>query len=419
MTREAMKTIEVNGRRYRWMSQPLVVVCVDGCQYEYLSEAAKSGSAPFIGRLLEGGSAFRADCVVPSFTNPNNLSIVTGVPPAVHGICGNFFYDRDADAEVMMNDPKYLRAGSVLAAFSEAGAKVAVVTAKDKLRKLLGHGMKGVCFSSEKAAEATVAENGIDNVPDLVGMPVPSVYSAELSEFVFAAGVKLLETRRPDLMYLSTTDYIQHKFAPGTEGANRFYAMMDRYLAKMDAMGAVIALTADHGMNAKTKADGTPNVIYLQDVLDGWIGKGKSRVILPITDPYVVHHGALGSFATIYLDEPQRDVVAGKLRPIEGIESVLTNSEACARFQLPPDRVGDLVVVSTKHVVLGTSASRHDLSGLDAPLRSHGGVSEQEVPLLFSRPAVRMPAGRLRNFDILDIALNHLEAHAATTAAAD
>ena len=430
MTREAMKTIEVNGRRYRWMSQPLVVVCVDGCQYEYLTEAAKSGSAPFIGRLLVGGSAFRADCVVPSFTNPNNLSIVTGVPPAVHGICGNFFYDREADAEVMMNDPKYLRAGTVLAAFSQAGAKVAVVTAKDKLRKLLGHGMQlgprprgdgggAICFSSEKAAEATMAENGIENVLELVGMPVPSVYSAELSEFVFAAGVKLLETRRPDLMYLSTTDYIQHKFAPGTDGANRFYAMMDRYLAKMDAMGAVIALTADHGMNAKTKADGTPNVIYLQDVLDGWIGKGKSRVILPITDPYVVHHGALGSFATIYLDEPQRATVGAKLRGIEGIESVLTNAEACERFQLPPDRVGDLVVVSTRHVVLGTSVSRHDLSGLDAPLRSHGGVSEQEVPLLFSRPAAHMPAGRLRNFDVLDIALNHLEAHAATTAAAD
>jgi len=416
-----MKTIEVNGRRYRWMSQPLVVVCVDGCQYEYLSEAAKSGSAPFIGKLLAGGSAFRGDCVVPSFTNPNNLSIVTGAPPAVHGICGNFFYDRDADAEVMMNDPKYLRAGTVLAAFSQAGAKVAVVTAKDKLRKLLGHGLKmpAICFSSEKAAEVTMAENGIENVLELVGMPVPSVYSAELSEFVFAAGVKLLESRRPDLTYLSTTDYIQHKFAPGTEGANRFYAMMDRYLAKMDAMGAVIALTADHGMNAKTKADGTPNVIYLQDVLDGWVGKEKSRVILPITDPYVVHHGALGSFATIYLDEPQRAAVAAKLRGIEGIESVLTNAEACERFQLPNDRVGDLVVVSTKHVVLGTSVSRHDLSGLDAPLRSHGGVSEQEVPLLFNRQAVRMPARRLRNFDILDIALNHLEAHAATPAAAD
>src|SRR5262249_13796768 len=223
----------------------------------------------------------------------------------------------------------------------------------------------------------------IADVVKLVGMPVPSVYSAELSEFVFAAGVKLLETRRLDLMYLSTTDYIQHKFAPGTEGANRFYAMMDRYLARMDAMGAAIALTADHGMNAKTRADGSPDVIYLQDAIDGWIGAGRSRVILPITDPYVVHHGALGSFPTVYIEGKDRDTVASKLGAMEGIQLVLTNAEACRRFELPPDRVGDLVVVSTKHVVLGTSAARHDLSGLDAPLRSHGGVSEQVVPLLF------------------------------------
>ena len=414
-----MKDIEVNGRRYRWMGDPLVVVCVDGCEYDYLTEAVRAGSAPFIARLLGPGTAFKGDCVVPSFTNPNNLSIVTGAPPAVHGICGNFFYDRDADAEVMMNDPKYLRAGTILAAFADAGAKVAVVTAKDKLRKLLGHRMKGICFSSEKAAEATVAENGIDKVVELVGMPVPSVYSAELSEFVFAAGVKLLETRRPDLMYLSTTDYIQHKFAPGTDGANRFYAMMDKYLARMDAMGAVIALTADHGMNAKTRADGTPNVIYLQDAIDGWIGKEKARVILPITDPYVVHHGALGSFATVYVEGSDKDTVAAKLQALDGIEVVLARAAAAQRFELPPDRLGDLVVVSTRHVVLGTSASRHDLSGLDAPLRSHGGISEQTVPLLFNRRATVAAGRRLRNFDILDIALNHLEARAAVTAAAD
>jgi phosphonoacetate hydrolase len=413
-----MKTIETNGRRYRWMKEPLVVVCVDGCEYDYLTEAAAAGAVPFLAKLIAAGQAYKGECVVPSFTNPNNLSIVTGRPPSVHGICGNFFYDRDTDAEVMMNDPKYLRAGTILAAFADAGARVAVVTAKDKLRKLLGHKMQGICFSSEKAAEATLAENGIEGVVELVGMPVPSVYSAELSEFVFAAGVKLLETRRPDLMYLSTTDYIQHKFAPGTEGANRFYAMMDRYLAKMDAMGAVVALTADHGMNAKTRADGSPDVIYLQDTIDGWIGAGAARVILPITDPYVVHHGALGSFATLYLDEPHRSTVAAKLERTVGIELVLDNAAACRRFELPPDRVGDLVVVSTKHVVLGTSASRHDLSGLDAPLRSHGGVSEQTVPLVFNRRVAALPAGRLRNFDILDIALNHLEERAAVTAAA-
>jgi phosphonoacetate hydrolase len=406
-----MKTVEANGRRYRWMSEPLVVVCVDGCEYDYLERAAASGLAPFINRLLDEGAHFKGKAVVPTFTNPNNLSIVTGAPPAVHGICGNYFYDREADAEVMMNDPKYLRASTALAAFADAGAMVAVVTAKDKLRRLLGHDLKGICFSSEKAADATLEENGIDNVVARVGMPVPSVYSAELSEFVFAAGVMLLETRRPDLMYLSTTDYVQHKFAPGTEGANTFYGMMDRYLVKMDAMGAAIALTADHGMNAKTKADGSPNVIYLQDLLDGWLSAGHARVILPITDPYVVHHGALGSFATIYLAEIDRAPVIERLSRMEAIELVLTNAEACARFELPPDRMGDLVVISTRHVVLGTSARRHDLSGLDAPLRSHGGLSEQVVPLIFNRKTVGLAADvELRNYDILDVALNHLEA---------
>lgn len=422
-----MSTIEVNGRRYERNRAPVVVVCVDGCEYDYLTEAARAGVAPFLAGLLAPGTAFKGDCVVPSFTNPNNLSIVTGVPPAVHGICGNYFYDREADAEVMMNDPKYLRAPTLFAAYAKAGGKVAVVTAKDKLRKLLGHGMNpaadgSICFSSEKAAEATLAENGIENVVGLVGMPVPSVYSAELSEFVFAAGVKLLETRRPDLMYLSTTDYIQHKFAPGTVGANKFYGMMDRYLARMDALGAVIALTADHGMNAKQKPDGAPNVIYLQDAIDGWIGlgpdgKARARVILPITDPYVVHHGALGSFATIYVEGRDRDTVREKLAALPGIDLVLANAEAARRFELPPDRLGDLVVVSGKHVVVGTSESRHDLSGLDAPLRSHGGISEQVVPLVFNRRVTGVEGRRLRNFDVLDIAMNHLEARQAAAAA--
>ena len=389
--------VTVNGKRYRWPDKPLVVVCVDGSEPAYIPEAVRAGVAPFLKEILSKGSSFEADCVVPSFTNPNNLSIVTGVPPATHGICGNYFYDREADAEVMMNDPKYLRCGTLLAAFADAGAKVTVITAKDKLRKMLGHNLKGTCFSSEKADAAMV---------ELVGMPVPSVYSAELSEFVFAAGVKLMERDRPDLMYLSTTDYVQHKAAPGTPAANAFYSMMDKYLARLDAMGCTIALTADHGMNAKHRADGAPDVIYLQDVLDGWLGAGTARVILPITDPYVVHHGALGSFATVYLTEN----VKARIAALPGIEAVLTREEAAKRFELPPDRIGDLVVVSTRHVVIGTSKAKHDLSGLTEPLRSHGGISEQKVPLVFNRKLKGLPGGRrLRNFDAFDLALNYVE----------
>ena len=392
-----MKSVSTNGRSYRWMDRPLVVVCVDGSEPAYIPEAIRAGVAPFLAHMQHTGTVLGADCVIPSFTNPNNLSIVTGVPPEVHGICGNYFYDRDAGSEVMMNDPKYLRCGTLLAAFADAGAKVAVVTAKDKLRTLLGHKLKGTCFSAEKADAATVA---------LVGMPVPSVYSAELSEFVFAAGVKLMERDRPDLVYLSTTDYVQHKAAPGTPAANAFYAMMDKYLARLDALGCSIALTADHGMNAKHREDGSPDVIYLQDVLDGWLGAGKARVILPITDPYVVHHGALGSFATVYLDADVRSRIA----ELPGVEVVLTREEAAQKFELPPERIGDLVVVSTRHVVIGTSKARHDLSGLKEPLRSHGGISEQKVPLLFNRKLCGLEAHRrLRNFDIFDLALNYVE----------
>ena len=239
------------------MDRPLVVVCVDGCEPDYITQAIEAGVAPYLRSMCDAGTSLLGDCVVPSFTNPNNLSIVTGVPPSVHGICGNFFYDRERHEEVMMNDARYLRADTILARFSHAGAKVAVVTAKDKLRALLGHGMRGICFSAEKADRATLADNGIADVLELVGKPLPSVYSADLSEFVFAAGVKILERDRPDVMYLSTTDYVQHKHAPGTPEANAFYAMMSGYLGQLDALGATIALTADHGMNAKTDAGGT------------------------------------------------------------------------------------------------------------------------------------------------------------------
>ncbi len=409
--------LTVNGRSYKSPNQPTVVVCVDGCEPDYLAQAVATGRMPWLKTALAKGVGLVADCVVPSFTNPNNLSIVTGVPPSVHGICGNYLYDVRSNTEVMMNDPKWLRAPTLLAALADTGLSISVVTAKDKLRALLGHKMKGICFSAEKADQATLGENGISDVLALVGKPLPSVYSADLSEFVFAAGVKLMEKVRPDVMYLSTTDYVQHKHAPGTTGANDFYAMMDGYLAQLEALGCVIALTADHGMNAKVAMDGTPDVIYLQDWFDAWLGTtdahivSKARVILPITDPYVVHHGALGSFATVYLpngvDLPE---ACARLQAVRGIEVVLTREQAAERFELPADRIGDLVVVSERFTVIGTSAARHDLSALEVPLRSHGGISEQRVPLIINRALPGLDTTRrFRNFDAFELALNYAQ----------
>ncbi|MFG2887534.1 phosphonoacetate hydrolase [Streptomyces sp. NPDC048297] len=394
--------IEVNGRRYAWPQRPVVVVCIDGSEPAYHERAIADGRMPFLEEMLRRGSDLRADCTMPSFTNPNNLSIATGVPPAVHGICGNYFYDAGAGTEVMMNDPALLRVPTLFAEFSRAGADVAVITAKDKLRRLLGEGLDGgVCFSAEKSAPAAEEDQRIAKVLQRVGMDQPSVYSAELSEMVMAAGTELLAGDRPELMYLSLTDYIQHKHAPGSPVANDFYAMLDHWFARIDALGAVLVVTADHGMNAKSDQDGIARVVYLRDILDKRLGADAARVVLPITDPYAVHHGALGSYATVHLpDGTDLPAVSGALAGLAGVAEVLTRQEACERFELPADRIGDLVVIAERNTVLGTTPARHDISDFTEPLRSHGGLTEQRVPFLVNRKAGPLPAGhRLRNFD--------------------
>ncbi len=409
-----MPEVTCNGRSYRFPSRPTVVICLDGSEPGYIEAAIEAGVAPTFARFMRDGLHTHADSVIPSFTNPNNLSIITGRPPAVHGIAGNFFYDAATATEVMMNDPKFLRAPTILAAFHDAGAKVAMVTAKDKLRLLLSNGLdyatgRAIAFSSERADKATRAANGIDGVLALVGKPLPEVYSADLSEFVFASGVKLAEQFRPDLMYLSTTDYIQHKVGPGTAIANSFYGMIDGYLASLDRLGFTVLATADHGMNDKHTADGAPDVIYLQTLFDQWLGTNVARVILPITDPYVAHHGALGGFATVHIPDTTKttDLLA-RVRAIDGVDLAVSKADACERFGLPPDRIGDIVVISGRQKALGTAPERHDLSGLDEPLRSHGGLTEQRVPMISNRRASGPLAAGLRNFDAFDVALNRL-----------
>jgi len=400
-----LPTVTANDRTYPAPKTCAIAICLDGCEPEYLDVAIAEGLMPNLKRMRESGTDRLAHSVIPSFTNPNNLSIATGRPPAVHGICGNYLYDPETGEEVMMNDVRFLRAPTIFSRFYEAGARVAVVTAKDKLRALLGAGLRfdedrAIAFSSERSGTTTKAEHGIDNASDWLGMPVPEVYSAGLSEFVFAAGVKLLKEWAPDVMYLSTTDYIQHKFAPEEQGAKDFYAMFDRYLGELDALGAAIVVTADHGMKPKHDDKGEPAVIYVQDLMDEWLGKDAARVILPITDPYVVHHGALGSFATAYLPKgtDRADIIA-RLKALPQMLEVLTKEEAVATYELPADRIGDLTMISTVNMTIGTSAHRHDLAALKEPLRSHGGLTEQEVPFIVNRVLEVPNAPKLRNFD--------------------
>jgi phosphonoacetate hydrolase len=411
-----METVALNGRAYRTPIQPTVVICADGCDPSYLEAGIEAGALPTIAGFREGGFYGLADAAMPTFTNPNNVSIVTGVPPSVHGIAGNFALDRGTGAEIMMTDPAMVRTPTLLALMSQAGVSVAAVTAKDKLRRMLGHNVRGICFSSEQADTCTVAEHGIDGVEALVGRPKPDMYSADLSLFVLDAGIRLVEQGRARLLYLSLSDFVQHGHAPDEAEALDFHRALDQRVAALMALGCVVGTTADHGMNDKALPDGSPHVIFLEDLLNRQFGVGAVRVICPITDPFVRHHGALGSFVRVYAKNGVAPAdLARAVRSLPGIDQVLEREAAAAEYELPFDREADLVVTGDANTVLGASAAEHDLSDLAGHrLRSHGGRGEQRVPFLLSHPLnaefrAMAQSKRLRNFDIFDFALNGVE----------
>jgi phosphonoacetate hydrolase len=385
-------SFELNGVTYHWPTRPVVVVCIDGGDPAYIEQGLKDRMIPHLTQFMRHGFYAVADGTVPSFTCPNNMSIITGAEPAIHGISGNFYLEPETRTPVVMTGPELLRSRTVLAEYARRGAKIVSVTAKDKLRQQLQKGLNltqgHISFSAQYAEQCTLAENGIENVLEFVGMPQPHMYSAELSLFVLEAGIKLLKQRRPDIMYLSLTDYIQHKYAPHEPEAQAFYTQVDDACGRLAACGAVVGITADHGMNDKSKADGSPNVIWLQDILDEEFGKSRTTVICPITDPFVAHHGALGGFVRVYRnDDTNPEDIIRCVKQLPGVAAVWDKALAAKTFELPPDREGDVVVISDAGVCLGAAEKDHDLKGLKGHrLRTHGGVSEAKVPFIVSEP---------------------------------
>jgi phosphonoacetate hydrolase len=385
---------------------------VDGFDPDYLDHGIANGLMPNCKKFLETGFHITGNSAMPSLTCPNNTSIITGMPTAAHGISGNYFLDRETGKETMITDDSLLRGSTILSEMSKRGVRVAAVTAKDKLRKILHHDIRnGICFSSEYANKCTLAENGIENVETWIGRPAPSQYSADLSVYVLDAGIKLLEERRADLFYLTLSDYVQHKYAPGEPASNEFMAALDERFGKLVDLGAVLAVTADHGMSAKSKDDGSPCVLFLQDELEKEFGEGCARVICPIADPFVKHHGALGGFVRVYArDKADIERMIEFSKTFAEVELALGGEDAAARFEMPLDREGDFVVVSKANAVIGAKESEHDLSQLrDHRLRSHGGLSEQPLPLILSKPVVDPDAAAKRswkNYDAFDLVLN-------------
>lgn len=404
----------VNGREYAPPARPIAVLCLDGCADEYLDVSLARGRMPRLAQMLaSGGHRSMVRGALPSFTNVNNAAIVTGAPPSVTGICGNFFLNPETGEEVMMNSPGFRRCDTILNAAADAGRKVAFITAKEKLRAVLGDGIVergGIAFSSEKVDEARKGTHGIDCAEGVVGRPRPEIYSGDASVYVLEAGATLAQAGTADFLYLSTTDFMQHKFAPEAGESLAFHSALDRQIGRLLDAGCIVAATADHGMNGKNRADGSPNVIYVESMLKGVFGDGI-RVICPITDPYVVHHGALGSLVMVHVDDGAKiAAVIDHLNTIDGITEVYDRATACRRLELAGDRIGDICVLGGRDVVLGKTPADHDLSVLRGGLRSHGGRYEEMVPMLLSHPLTArhaaLAAADPRNFDIFDFACN-------------
>ncbi len=398
-----------NNRVYRPPARPVVVICIDGCADEYLSVSLARGRMPRVGEMAARGYRGLVRGCLPSFTNVNNCAIVTGTPPSQTGMVGNYILDPATGQEEMTNSSKFLRNETILAAAANAGRKVAMVTAKDKLREMLSKNLRGIAFSSEKADEATLAVNGIADVVSLVG-PKPQIYSAGASLYVLRAGARLIESGLADFLYLSLTDFMQHTYSPWEAESLDFYAQLDAEVGRLIDLGAVVGATADHGMNAKVDEHGQPRVIYLETELKKRFGEGI-RVICPITDPYVAHHGALGSAVTVYVNDKSRlPEITEFVSRLPGITEVHSRTEAAHRLELPAELIGDLYVLSGRDWVIGRTPAHHDLTQLKETLRSHGGRYEEMVPLLLSHPLTAAyhakAQGDPRNFDIFDFVCN-------------
>ncbi|MFN8590951.1 MAG: phosphonoacetate hydrolase [Thermomicrobiales bacterium] len=402
-------TVTVNAREYRVPTRPTAVITIDGCDPRYLDDALARGLMPRLAAMLANGGAYhRGRSQMPSFTNTNNISIVTGASPLVHGLPGNHYLDPSGE-EVQLSDPKFLRAPSIHKVLMDHGARVLCITAKDKLRRLLAHG-DVPATSAEKAHEHALPAYGIDDVVALVGRKNPGPYEWDMSHYGLEIGLAVTRERGPlDLLYLSTTDFVQHAEAPGGEMSDRYLRRFDELLGAYLDLGYVVGMVADHGMNDKHDATGAPCVHYLEDVLAA-AGISHYHVILPITDPYVVHHGALGSFAWVHVEPGDVERARAAIGALPGVEEILTRDEASVIYSHPQDRIGDLAVASDARTALGKSAAKHDLSVLAGPLRSHGGRHEQIVPIIVSHPLSPLYAERHRagveNRDIHDLVLN-------------
>ena len=339
------------------MNKTTVVFCIDGFDPEYLDFC----EMPNIREIAKQGFQKIGRCIMPSVTNVNNVSLTTASYPEVHGICSNYWYIRDKCEGVYTESADYIKAETFFERCSRLNLRSLLVTSKDKLRSLLAEGATNT-ISSEKPPQWVV---------DGVG-PAPEIYSLEVNGWVIDAANFAMTQQHADVVYITTTDYAMHTFHPEHPESQRHISILDRAIGDLVEAhpDVTLLITADHGMSTKTRMVDLAGALAKYDI--------RATMVPIIKDRYVVHHANLGGCMFGYLDPSIISEALRVLREVPGVQDAFTREEAAAKFNLLPERIGDVVVTGVKDTVFG------DPSEVELPptLRSHGSTHEQSIPII-------------------------------------
>ena len=341
--------------------QRVVVVMFDGFGLDYLALS----DAPTLRGWQKQGLYKEVQGIMPSVTNANNTSICCGTFPLHHGITGNSYFDKKTGQEEYMEDGDLVLAPTLFERAAKFGVHSALLSSKKKTITLLGRGTS-LLLSPEDASAEWVNRLG----------PPPPVYSREINYWLFRAAIYILK-ERPEIrcLYVHTTDYPMHTWAPDTPESKEHIHKVDALLGEASAAApdAAFLVTADHGLNFKSRAYD----------LDKTLAASGNPIRISISaerDKYLKHHLGLGGASWVYLKRPEdREKVKTALLKLPGVELVLTREEAVARFHLYGPRIGDLCVFGDKDTVFGEMD--HASGTLPKGYRSHASMHELDIPL--------------------------------------
>lgn len=363
--------------------QRVVVGMIDGFGTDYFA----SHPMPNLRAAARGGLHRDVRAIMPTVTNVNNVSISCGALPCEHGLTGNSWFDEVRGEADYMESAQHIRLPNLSERAAAAGVRSALLTCKRKTVNLLGPGAE-LALAAEAPDPAFVERHG----------PPGDIYSREINYWLWEVAIDLLRTR-PELgvVYVHTTDYPMHRWAPDRDESLEHLARLDALIGRAieAAPDAAFFFTADHGMNYKTRCwDLNHACRDLQVPVRFALSAEKDR--------YIKHHRTFGGTAYVWLNDPDdADRVARGVAGLDGVEAVLPRTEAAARFGLMPERIGELVVLGDRQTVFGELPGPQE--ALEPGYRSHGSLHESDVPLIVHNWRGTLPdAGRFeRNADLV------------------